>query len=161
MKLRGKAKGFLLFEHLVNLLIMCLCILTLVNITHLLKTALAYQNRLDELRFADACLAIDELINVSYVSTGKTIIFEPFLPNDSGYLIKKEYRLDWYAKKQMLRLQSSDRKGHMPLLLNGKHSSLQFIDRTLQLQTTIHGKKYLVYFYPRHLKETTYEKITS
>lgn len=122
MKLTGKLTAFMLLEHLINLLLVSLYMMVIVNILHLSKYAVHYQGKLAAVNFANACVLIDDLVSVSEVSQAKQIIFKPIQPNDRGYLLDNEYQIGFYDKKQMLRLQSSDHKGHMPLLLNVKKS---------------------------------------
>lgn len=159
MKLTGKLTAFMLLEHLINLLLVSLCMMVIVNILHLSKYAVHYQGKLAAVSFANACVLIDDLVSVSEVSQAKQIIFKPIQPNDRGYLLDNEYQIDFYDKKQMLRLQSSDHKGHMPLLLNVKKAELQFEnEHTLCLTTTLTNKKYQVYFYPQHFKGQSLNK---
>ena len=151
MKLVGKLSAFVLLEHLVNLLIVSLCMIIIVNILHLSKYAIHYQGKLAELNFADACILIDELVNVSEVSQRKNIIFKPICKNDSGYLLNNEYQINFYDKKHILRIQSSDRKGHMPLLLDVKQGTLNIENKSTLCLTTILKNKNTKFIFIRNI----------
>lgn len=77
MKLTGKLTAFMLLEHLINLLLVSLCMMVIVNILHLSKYAVHYQGKLAAVSFANACVLIDDLVSVSEVSQAKQIIFKP------------------------------------------------------------------------------------